>query len=213
MNFAQKFFLVAALSISCLSNASANLIKNGDFESGRLSGWTLFKSTNGLTNSSVRKGPDGTMSARFNVGQVNHSVSKAKSIGGGIRQNFTSIEGIIDIHADIAVQATSKNKEGGIFSLYLDHVLVDSFQFGAMLESQTRSSLLSYTGEIDAGVHELRFLITRPWEALSYTPRQYIDNVLVTVAAVPEPGSLALLGLGASGLAFMRRRKAGAVQA
>lgn len=38
--------------------------------------------------------------------------------------------------------------------------------------------------------------------------RTYMDNALVNVASVPEPGTLALFGLGLAGLGFARRRKA-----
>lgn len=101
---------------------------------------------------------------------------------------------------DIAAQG-SPNFSGGLFELFLDGVVQDSHGFG-FIDGIERATL-SATVAVTAGLHELKIQMTRPFGRTATTPFQYVDNV--AVAVIPEPGTLALFGLGAAGLATLKR--------
>jgi len=69
---------------------------------------------------------------------------------------------------------------------------------------------LNGTDVLGVGSHTIALEITRDFvSADTNTPEQYIDNVTAaspSVAAVPEPTSLALLGTGIVGFYRLRRR-------
>ena len=191
--------------------ARASLITNGDFSAG-LTGWTTFTTANGTlgdgfpvvvpfdtNNDSVA-----TASASFRVGNATGTTGDE---GGGIFQTFTTGgAGTLNISADIAAQdPDGQNLDWGTFSLLLDGVVLDSHAFGGnTLPAGTAlfSSLSAAT--LGAGTHELRILMTRPFQQSAATPVQFIDNVVVNM--VPAPGSLALAAIALLGIGLARRR-------
>jgi hypothetical protein len=199
--------------------ASANLLTNGNFETGNLSGWTNFTTTNGtLGVSNVASfnttGGGASLGAQFGVGQV--SFQSGVHLGGGIFQNINvGAAGNIDLGLDIASFAPSSfNGSGGRIALLFDGVQVDNHDFGSISGGNTERASLAASFITTAGLHELRILVTRPFTRNSSTPRQFIDNVTAIgpgapppPTQVPAPGSLALFGLGLAGLGFARRRK------
>lgn len=201
---------IVSLLLLLATNANANLVTNGDFQTGDFSAWTSFTTANGRSSSSNvvsfdTSGSGASLAARFSVGEVTYDGTQQ---GAGIYQSFTSDAGLISIAADIAASSISRNFEAGVFSLLLDSTVVDSVAFGLIENGvDLLRDTLSYSGTIGAGSHELRILIARPF-LVPAGLYQYVDNVNVNVSAtsVPEPATLTLLGLGVAGLCFSRRR-------
>ena len=165
---------------------AANLLSNGDFETGDFTGWTVFQTSSwdnqGVTNHSVELfDTDGdstpTESAKFSVGEM--SLDFSAWHGGGIYQQVLAGAGAWTVSADIAVENTglALNGEGGYFELIVDDVRVDQYQCDDIPGDTINQATLSANGTFTtAGNHEIRIQITRqslPADALS----QYIDNV------------------------------------
>jgi len=196
-------------------SANAGLI-NGGFETGDLSGWTRFTTANGeLGLSDVALfdvDGDGreVASARFRVATAEYSPVPE---GGGIFQGVMLGAGSLAISADIASfapEGLSGNSFGGLSELLFDGIVVDSHDFGFILAGDTERDQLSASLSVTAGLHEVRLQMKRPFAQNSTTPVQFVDDVSLSgeaVEAIPEPGSITLLGLGLVGLAGARRRR------
>lgn len=206
---------VAGIALAALSvGAQASLIVNGDFETGDLSGWTTYTTAGGTigvpaVSAFDTSGAGASNAAMFDVGRVPGTGSGSRE-GGGLFQSFLFGGGLVNIAADIAVldNRGGGNLDGGLFSLLLDGLVVDSFDFGAVDLDVAARSTLDYAGLLSAGNHELRFEITRGFTSGTGSPFQYLDNVVVTGGnQVPEPGTLALVGLALAGVGWARKAK------
>ncbi len=209
--------VVVALLVLVMASASeAVSIQNGDFETGDLTGWTTFTTSNGTLGTGFPQvvmfdtDNDGSssLSAMFRVGEVVHNSTWQ---GGGIYQDVGLYAGSLTITADIAVldDTVSGNYQGGLFELLFDGAMVDSHDFGYVALNQAEYHVLTTISAVTAGTHEIRFRMRRPYTQSSVTPRQYIDDVeLSGPATIPEPASLALFGTGIAGmLGWVRRRR------
>ena len=179
--------LVLVLSLTsgvfAVSEGSQNLVSNGDFETGDLTGWTAYQTTNGVTNESVvmfdTTGTGASYAAKFHVGQVTNVPAVYE--GGGIYQTFNAPAGPWEV-STVAIAAwdqdTLDNMDGGLFELLVDGNVVDSHDFGYIQAGQVLRDTLSATGVFaTSGSYEIRMRITRPWETGNETPLQYVDNV------------------------------------
>lgn len=179
--------LVLVLSLTsgvfAVSEGSQNLVSNGDFETGDLTGWTAYQTTNGVTNESVvmfdTTGTGASYAAKFHVGQVTNVPTVYE--GGGIYQTFNAPAGPWEV-STVAIAAwdqdTLDNMDGGLFELLVDGNVVDSHDFGYIQAGQVLRDTLSATGVFaTSGSYEIRMRITRPWETGNETPLQYVDNV------------------------------------
>ena len=202
----KKLMAICAVCLVLVSSAQADLITNGGFETGDLTGWTVFTTVNGTVGAGM---PDVVLfdtdddsvasnSARFNVGRVDYYAGGSR--GGGIYQNVNVTQpGTYQLQAYAAVldNRGSSNQDGGLFELLFDGVVVDSHDFGSVELNVPEHALLSGLVGVAAGVHEVRIRMGRNFISDDLTPWQYIDNV----SLVPVPGAvlLGMLGLGVAG--------------
>lgn len=176
--------------------AQAVSLNNGNFETGDLTGWTVFTTTNG-TNGTGRPdvtpfdttGSGASNSARFRVGQV--SFASGIPAGGGITQNVTLSSGILNLSVDVVAFGTQNNSSAGIFSLLLNGAVLDTFNTGGYAANTFRRDILTASTNVTAGIYSIGIQMTRPFTNAN-TPSQYVDNFVIsgssTVAtAVPEP--------------------------
>lgn len=196
--------------IICFSNAQATLL-NGDFQTGSLLPWATFTTANGTLGSGRPTISSFDVSGSgFNSSALGLSVGyltppcafpgifcPSPPEGGGIRQTGNFLGGLTLLQVDVAVANSTLfgglNGEGGVFSLFLDGLLLDSFSVGNITAGTVQRGDLDFIAFVSPGVHTVEVLVTRQSaESLSLT--QYIDNI--TIAAIPEPSTAALLGLG-----------------
>jgi PEP-CTERM motif len=172
-----------ALGVSGL--ASANIVANGSFETGDFTGWTQSGNT-GFTGVECPgvgfAGPgDGACDAFFGpVGSI-----------GTITQNLTTVAGV---RYEIAFDF---DPDGGTPSSF-------SATFGG-------TTLTSLNNPPDTPYQVLRFQATATGAttALSFNFRDdpgFLKLDSVAVAQAPEPGTMALLGIGMAGLWWKRRK-------
>lgn len=203
--------LVAALTVP---HAGATLV-NGDFENG-LTGWTSFSTANGSGSaftSLFDTTGSGTTSraASLMVGQI-QSQPGGVAAGGGLQQLFDFSGGAYALSVSLASWNfwTTSNAYAGVFSVALDGLQLGVFDFGSIDAQTIERGQINYSGSAAAGSHILSIQAVRPAPAASQAraPFQYIDNVTFTAAnSVPEPGTLALLGLGAVALMASRKKR------
>ncbi len=203
-----------AISLGFLSTESrANLITNGDFATGDLTGWTVFTTANGSNGSGLPTvtsfdvtGGGAQNAGKFEVGEVNFTGAEE---GGGLSQTVSLGAGLVSFSVNIAAtgDGTHTNSEGGVFSVLLDGVTEATFDAGQITANQIIRDTLSFTDSVAAGAHTFELLVTRPFiTAPNNTPFEYLTNASLTEPSeVPEPGSLALLLGGLLGGAIVRR--------
>jgi hypothetical protein len=195
--------------------ASADVLMNGNFQTGTLAGWTVFTTSNGTNGTGLpdvvsfnTTGSGSSDAAQFNVGAV---VSNSTPQGGGLSQTFLiSAAGVYMLTEDFASQNSNgeSNGDAGTFSILIDGVTVATDDLGDIGAHTTLMGSFDELVNLSAGTHTIETEITRQFQsAVGDTPDQYIDNISLIARATPEPSSFVLFGTGILGLAGAVRRR------
>ena len=182
---------VGVLAMVCLvwaaGSARANLLTNGDFETGDLGGWTVRLTPNGHTFAQQvvaydidGPGPLGSSpAANFWVGQLNFmsgawegvEMVQDLALTGGTQYTFD---------ADLSVfrnPTSPNNGSGGRFEVIVDGAVLATWDSGSIIQGVPEYSHLTatFTPAVSAN-HEVGLRITRPFFATDV--QQYVDNVV-----------------------------------
>jgi len=210
----------AALCLSILASSATagELLVNGDFETGDLTGWTWVPTERPepmLTTEVVgfdTSGSGESLAFRVNPGR-NPDIGEAQPEGGSLTQAVSMARGIeyeVRGRAAIRTMLTLPNGEGGSISVRIDGSELWCWSVGWMEgETTLRESFAGTYTPSFTGLHNLSLTFLRSAGNYGTTPYpvprvyHYVDNVSV----VPEPATGLLLVFGAAGLLTRKRRR------
>jgi hypothetical protein len=165
-----------------------------DFESGDLSGWTAFPTSNGTLGGegfpSVAVCDHGGMVSssrclQVQVGQLHYAPAHHVQQGGWIERTTMTAAGILQLSARVgATYHSPKNKRnlnGGLFEWVVDEQVVADLDVGPIEDSATVQHQFTGNVLVTAGRHTIQLRVTRPFQSGTgqAAPVQFVDDVMV----------------------------------
>ena len=216
MNLSKIVAVLFAMTLGASGTVHAELVRNGGFEANVISGsiaqlsavdgWT--SNVAGAAAFEIQKGALQGGSAGFNPYAYEgkqYLELNAATFTTVSQAIATSAPGLYSLSFAYAGRPDTANGAVSLMNVYWGANKLNS----SPLVGQTNGAWSTFTiNDLVAANAStmLRFESVGPASAPSYG--SYLDGVSVKAAAVPEPGSIALLLLGVAGLAVSRRRKA-----
>jgi len=192
-------FLISFM-LAGVEPVSAEVLTTTDFESGDLSGWTAFPTSNGTLGGegfpSVAVCDHAVLVSisrclQVQVGQLHYAPVHDVQQGGGIERTAMTGAGVLQLSARVgATYHSPKNKrnlEGGMFEWVVDNQIVAGLNVGPIEEGAAVQHQFTGTVPVTAGRHTIQLRITRPFQSGTGQPApvQFVDDVLVEL--VPQP--------------------------
>lgn len=202
--FAYSF---ALLTMFAASVAGQELTTNGDFEAGDTSSWVSFPTANSTFDVTSDASSGMFAGEVFNDDGGSSAVIKQANLG--IGQVLAGDEVFVTFDAKgatanggvVFAEFFSEIDGGGVSS----NVILGSGALPLTSDFQTFEFTTFAGADVSGGV-TLQFAVVTGADAGSQS-QLVVDNVSVSLGAVPEPGSMAILGIVAFGVCVRRRRK------
>lgn len=203
-------YSILATSLLAISGADAALFANGDFEvtdladntstaaSGSITGWTVVGAGVVHRDGSFFGGTiagSGPNAPAFDGRQYVHFNDGATGAGSSIFQTFDTVIG--------TEYTVSFSIAGGDFDGSSHQIIADASGLGGLTQAATNNTWSSHAFNFTATGTSTTLTFTDDLQAGGASSDLLLDGVSVT--AVPEPSSSALLGIG--GLALILRRR------
>lgn len=208
--------LAIVAGVSAASIGSAQFV-NGNFETGNLTGWTVTLTTGGanVVADAIQYDIDGpgalgtNFAGRFSTGRaVAGSVQEGLTLTQSMNLTAGTLYTFDFDWSAFRNAGVGANTEGGVFSFIVNGTAIATQAAGSTSGAAPKFGHITATFTPTATqAYSVGAMITRPFTIPSPTAPnlfQAVDNF--TVTAVPEPASMAALGLGIA--AILRRRRA-----
>lgn len=227
MNRSRSACFVVVLALAMVQSAPAALVSNGSFETGDFTGWITTDNPVPLWPLSVQTaGSANTFGWPWSSTPTDGTYVAFSGFDGG-EPGTISIAQDVGVVTDATDTLTFDYRAAWDLANFCDgctgrsfDVIVEPAGGGAPLATfnfitATPETIVLDTGAL-SGIVDLSpfvgtdirvtFALTVP-ESFTGPAQWQLDNVTLVAEAVPEPGSLSLLGLSLAGLAALRRRK------
>lgn len=204
---------IAALLLTSPASA-ANILVNGDFETGGMTGWTPIIMSNGAYAAGPTvasydvTGAGASYSGYMIAGQAFYEPGEYIGSGGGFTQDVTLVAGLHTFSVDVALfnpSDTYNAAAGERFFVGLGNLVLGELYAPALQPLETWRGTLQFDFMAVGGNNAFYLAAQRPF--MPYTS-QYFDNARLEVSAVPEPATWAFMitGFGLAGAMLRRRR-------
>jgi hypothetical protein len=207
-HYCRTAVLIGAIVSGIAGISAGNMLTNGDFESGDLSGWTVFTTDNGDNGTGcpvvelTSFGMNDSNKVKFRIG----STVSGQAGGGGICQDvMVDTAGMYDLSAEFmfsTIGLPTGRYRPGLFELLVDEQLVASHDYGEQAGGAVYWEFEDGSIYLEPGLHEVCVQITRTELTGSSAPWQFVDNVTM----MPEPATVVLLVLGSVLVKGQRKR-------
>ncbi|MEB0134951.1 DUF642 domain-containing protein [Actimicrobium sp. CCC2.4] len=191
--------------ISMGSQAAVNIVTNGSFETEQISApWTSLSTVTGWTSSDnfeIQRGSNFGGQSNFNAAvdgmqYLELNGAKLTTIGQTLQTTANGLYALSFLYSGRPDQTSSESSSMNV--LWNGNIVgAVSAPFNSGWQSYSYSVLANSSSSF------LSFASTGPASQISYG--SYLDAV--SVSAVPEPGSLAMMLLGVGMVAFISRRR------